>query len=216
MRLTPLVGALIATIALPSAVSAEVVTSKKLAAMSPADFHARSVVDADPLEFHTTISTERAFRDKAAAGTVWSDAHLRAVVDRQTGATRYEVRKAIRYFGPRRDFQTAHYAAGSELRRAALTIAEHGANVCPNSDYSAECQMTKTLAFPIDESVLREVAASYRPGDRRGWGFKLKDVAGNDVDGAIAPAEAAGLLQAVGDYRAKLGTKVASASASSL
>jgi hypothetical protein len=60
------------------------------------------------------------------------------------------------------------------------------------------------------------VAASYQPGERRGWGFKLKDVAGNDIDGAIAPAEAAGLLQAVGDYRATLGTKVASAGASSL
>ena len=210
-RMFPIFGALLASAALPAAVSAEAVTSKRLAAMSPDAFHARSVVDADPLEFHTTISTERAFQgEKAAPGTVWSDAHLRAVVDRKTGATRYEVRKAIRYFGPRREFKTAHYVAGADLRRAPLTVAEHGGNVCPNSDFYGECQMTKTLAFTVDEAVVRDIAAAYRPGDRRGWGFKLKDQAGQDVDGAIAPAEAAGLLKAVTDYRSSLGTQVAS------
>lgn len=184
---------------------------KRLTAMTPDQFHAAALTRDDPLEFETTISTERGYRrGKAAKGTIDSDTYLRAVIDRQSGLTRYEVWQEIRYFGPRRSYHTVHLEGGGGLARMPLTIARHGGDLCPNAETNGECVLTKTIAFSIGEPLLRDLAARYQSSDTRDWQFKLKDQGGRDVVGAIMPAEAAGLLRAVDAHRAKPGSPQAS------
>jgi len=184
---------------------------KRLTAMTPAQFHAATLTRDDPLEFETTITTERGYRrGKAAKGTIDSDTYLRAVIDRQSGATRYEVWQEIRYFGPRRSYHAVHLEGGDGLARMPIAIARHGGDLCPNAETNGECVLTKTIAFSIDEPLLRDLAARYRSNGAQDWQFKLKDQGGLDVVGAIVPAEAAGLLLAVDAHRAKTGSPRAS------
>lgn len=189
---------------LPASVAAQAATDRRLAAMTPESFRAAAATDDDPLEFDAVISTERGYRrGKPAKGTIDSDAYLRAVIDKRSGVARYEVWQDIRYFGPRRSYGTVHYAAGAGIERMPLAIARHGADLCPNAETNGECVLTKTMAFPIDTALLRDVAERYRAGDADGWRFKLKDETGSDVVSTIMPAEAAGLLLAVDDYQAQ-------------
>jgi len=177
---------------------------KRLAAMTPERFQAAAVTDEDPLEFETVISTERGHRrDRAAKGTIDSHVHLQAAIDRKSGATRYEVRQELRYFGPRRAYHAVNFAAEDGVAQTPLAIARHGADMCPNAEINGECVLTKTIAFPVEESLLRQLAARYGSDPAAGWRFKLKDRTGRDIDGGIVPAEAAGLLLAVDAYRAR-------------
>lgn len=192
-------------------VAAHARPDKRLAVMTPEQFHAATLTRDDPLEFETTISTERGYRrGKAAKGTIDSDTYLRAVIDRQSGATRYEVWQEIRYFGPRRSYHAVHLAGGDGLARMPLAVARHGGDLCPNAETNGECVLTKTIAFSVDEPLLRDLATRYRSGGTQDWQFKLKDQGGLDLVGAIVPAEAAGLLLAVDAYRAKTGSPQAS------
>jgi hypothetical protein len=178
-------------------------SDKRLMAMTPERFLAAASTDDDPLEFETLISTERGHRrDKAAKGTVDSDVYLRAVIDKRSGAARYEVWQDIRYFGPRRAYHAVHFPAAHGVERAPLAIARHGADLCPNAETNGECILTKTIAFPVGEALLRQVAARYASDATNGWQFKLKDQTGRDIRSTIVPAEAAGLLLAVDAYRA--------------
>lgn len=187
---------------LPVAAVAEAKPDKRLAAMTPERFRAAASTVDDPLEFETVISTERGYRrERTMKGTVGNDSHLRAVIDKRSGAIRYEVWQEIRYFGPRRAYHAVHFAAGDGVERKPLSIARHGADLCPEPETNGDCVMTKTMVFAVDEAVLRGVAADYRAGGAESWKFKFKDDTGRDVVSAIAPAEAAGLLLAVDDYR---------------
>lgn len=181
----------------------------KLLKMTPQDFHGATIVHDDPLEPAAIITTEDAYQSgrRAAFRTVWHDSHLRAKIDRKTGAARYEVHQYVRYWGPRRDYASVNYqAAGNELREARLTLAKHDVDHCPNSDSSGECSLSKRLAFEVDEATLRQVAASYASGAAQPWAFKFKDRTGSeDLRAAITPAEAAGFLSAVDAYRQRAG-----------
>jgi hypothetical protein len=193
---------LILSFLLPATASAA--PDRKLAAMTPETFRAATRTIDDPLEFDAILSTERAYRrGKAAKGTVGSDAWLRAVVDRQTGAARYEVWQAISYYGPRRSYRTAHYATAGGVERTPLALVRHDADMCPNVEVMGDCVLNKTAVFAVSEAQLRHVASRYRAGGTEPWRFKLKDDGGLDVVNMIMPAEAAGLLLAVVDYGAR-------------
>lgn len=198
----------LAAVALVMPAAAQAAPDKRLAAMTPERFRvAVSTVD-DPLEFETVISTERGYRrEKTMNGTVGNDAHLRAVIDKRSGATRYEVWQEIRYFGPRRAYHAVHFVAGDDVERRPLAIARHGANLCPEPETNGDCVMTKTMSFAVEETVLRTVAAGYRAGTGDSWKFKFKDGTGRDVVSALAPAEAAGLLLAVDAYHATIASR---------
>jgi len=197
----------LAGLMLGASASASPKLDKKLLKMTPEDFRSATVVHDDPLEHVAVISTEEAYASgkRSALRTVWHDSHLRAKVDRATGATRYEVHQYVRYWGPRRDYASVNYLAGDTLRQAKLSLAAHDVDHCPNTDFYGDCSMSKRLAFEVDEATLRQVAASAQP-----WGFKFKDRTGSeDLRAAITPAEAAGFLSAVDAYRQQ-GTKAGS------
>ena len=188
---------------LSGATSAEVRHPKSLLAMSPERFRAATTLLDDPLEFHATFSTQKAHREGFGLfkGN-GHDNHLRAIVDKATGQTRYEVRTQVRYYGAQRAYRAAHFATAAGLQRAPLTLEHDSLEPCGTNDNNANlnCALTKTIAFELDEAAVRWIAAH----DQRGWSFKLKDDAGEDIRTAIVPAEAAGLLKAVDEYRARL------------
>ena len=174
---------------------------KRLVAMTPAAFAAAVTVDEDPLEPQLVLSTEKAFVARSMGQKIFDDNHIRAVIDKRSGATRYEIHQSMRYWGDRRNFQTVHYQTAEGLTKAPLTLARHGGDICPNEEVMTPCALTKRVVFEIDERVLQTIAARYTPGSGDGWAYKLKDRNGADWTDAIAPAEAAGLLQAVQRYR---------------
>jgi hypothetical protein len=203
MRKLILAGILAA--AVPGIALADSQPPKKLLAMSPDAFHAATTLQDDPLEFHATFSTQKAHRE--GWGVFRSDGHdnhLRAIVDKRTGATRYEVRTKVRYYGSERAYRTAHFSTAAGLQAAPLTLQRDGQDPCATNDNNNNfnCALTKTIAFELDEPAVRAIAAQYRTGGQQGWAFKLKDDNGADIRTAIVPAEAAGLLRAVDSYRA--------------
>lgn len=202
----PLIAAALLLPALPTIAQAEVRQPRTLLAMAPADFAQATTLHDDALESHATLSTEKAHREGwKFLKPFGHDNHLRAIVDKKTGATRFEVRQALRYWGAQRDYQQVHYIGPRGLQKVVLSEAQHGADVCPTTENMIDCPLSKTMAFEVDEHTVRKIAADYQPGTRqRSWAFKLKDQTGHDIHSGIVPAEAAGLLQAVDRYKAGL------------
>ena len=175
---------------------------RKLAAMTPADVEAKARIADDPLERHVIISTDRAFRgSRPVDGGYESQAHLRAIIDRATMATRFEVRQETVYAGPRKDLYQVNYLQSGALVEAALALAIHEGDNCPHVDTVGSCILTKTVAFELTEPLVREIAALYKPGSRTPWAYRIKDRNGHDITGGIAPAEASGLLEALEKWR---------------
>jgi hypothetical protein len=193
--------------AVPAVANAEIAQPKKLLAMSPAAFAEATTLQNDRLESHATLSTEKAHRESwRVLDPYGQDNHLRAIVDKKTGATRYEVRQTLRYWGVPRDYTAAHYRGpAGMLRKVALSEARPGEDFCPLMEIMQQCPQTHVTAFEIDEATMRHIAAGYQPGARDSWGFKLKDAMGYDITSGIVPAEAAGLLQAVDQFRGRSG-----------
>lgn len=175
---------------------------RKLAAMTPADVEAKARIADDPLERHVIISTDRAFRgSRPIDGGDQSQAHLRAIVDRATMTTRFEVRQETVYSGPRKELYQVNYLQNGALVEAALALAVHESDSCPQADMIGSCILTKTVAFELTEPLVREIAALYKPRSRTPWAYRIKDRNGNDITGGIAPAEASGLLEALEKWR---------------
>lgn len=175
---------------------------KRLLAMTPEDFAEAVTVHDDPVAPEVILSTERAHVRWSARHAIVNDNHMRALIDRRTGAIRYELHQSMRYWGDRRDYARVTYEAPDGLRQAPLTLARHGADICPNEELGGQCSRTKQVAFEIKEPVLQSIATGYAPGSGTGWAFTVEERNGAHWNGAVAPAEAAGLIEAVTSYRA--------------
>ncbi len=167
-------------------------------------FRSAATVDDDDLEFATIISTHDGYRkERRVNGSTWADGHVEAHIDKRTGNTRFEVHQALRYRGSQRVYDTVHFegADGSLVARRLDRALRGDDTMCPNSDFSGDCALTMTLAFSVDEALLKAIAA--RPD---GWNLKFKGQsdAKDDLRIRIVPAEIKGLLLAVNEYRAAL------------
>jgi hypothetical protein len=201
--LATLLTAALPVLALPTIAQAEVQHPKSLLALTPEKARSATSLTDDMLEPSATFSTEKAHRNGwGLFKTQSQDNHLRAVIDKTSGEARYEVRQFLRYWGAPRDYSAVQYETPQGVKTSALSLARHGNDVCPMSENNIECPLSKHIGFTVDEATLRRIAAGYQPGNAQGWGFKLKDETGFDVESSIVPAEAAGLLQAVDHYRA--------------
>lgn len=176
---------------------------QRLRAMTPDDFRAAVAVEQDAGGRHMVLSTRPGFVPQPLSPIrhLLSDNHLRAVIDRDSGAVRYEVHQSIFYWGPRRSFTAAHISTATGAQRAELAIAEHGDRFCPNEDNWGQCASTKRVAFAIGESDLRAIAAGYRPGGGAAWSYRIEESGGRHWTEGISPAEAAGLLLATESLR---------------
>lgn len=174
-----------------------------LAKLTPAEVVDRIHIDDEMLEPHIVISTEKAWkRGRGIEGAHATDVHLRALVDRQSGAVRWQVWHELVYPGHRPEMVGVNYRAGGRLEQAELLFAEHWQDDCPGTDDpAASCNKYARFVFEIPDDVVAEIAAAYRPESRAPWRLRFKDVNGGSITGGLAPAEAAGLVKAVDRMR---------------
>jgi len=122
-----------------------------------------------------------------------NDHHLRAVIDRRSGAVRYELRQTLQYSGGFRDFQDAHYQAADGVATTKLTRLDGNRAHCDGLDPQAAC--FEVVSFEVPEASLRAVAGET-------WNFKFKPRLGEEHRTAMPRAEVQALLSAVERYRA--------------
>ncbi|MBI1683664.1 hypothetical protein [Caulobacter hibisci] len=191
----------IAGLALAGAAVAETVKlPAKQTALGVDHFHAQTQVLDDPLDIETVVSTERGFQTgKGMFRMPSNDNHLRAVVDKRTGAVRYEVRQTLTYQGSLRGYGqgAVAYQTSAFPVQAPVTKIRDNEGQCFLFEAPELCR--EELSFSVSETELRKLAV--QPA---AWGFKFKSDKGFEHRTAITPAEIAGLLKAVDGYRATL------------
>lgn len=169
----------------------------------PADHFARAVaVKDDLLEPYVSFSSLGARKGRHALGSgVEGDLHLTARLDRDTGAVSYRVWHEITNTDAPRELTRVHYRAGGKVAQTDLSVARHWDSNCVPRETGGQCDQRIRVAFDLPEHVVREIAAGHEQGSRQGWAFRYKDAQGSDLDGLLAPAEAAGLIRAVDAWR---------------
>jgi hypothetical protein len=166
----------------------------------------------DPLEHEAVISTRGVDKPRWTLfqGSTAPDNHLLAHVDRRSGAVRFEVRQALNYLGPFRDFRTANYETQARPIIADLRKVEANRAFCDGLDQAMTC--FEEVSFTVAEADLRRLAApgatTVEPGR---WSFKFKPVLGREHRTSVSTAEIATLLDAVDQYRRTLPTAQAAA-----
>jgi hypothetical protein len=193
------VAVLTAAVAGPAVAQATKVPAK-LAAMPAEQFQARTQIIDDHLEAATVISTEKAYRHtRGLFKTPWNDNHLRAVVDKRTGAARFEVRQILKYPGSYRGYGEVNYQTSTWPVSAALVKVRDNAQNCALFEAGEVC--FEEVTFAIDEAHLREIAAGYDAATPGQWAFKFKAGDAYEHRAAMVQAEVVGLLRAVDDYK---------------
>jgi hypothetical protein len=161
----------------------------------------------------TTISTENGFAErKGPMRMVWNDEYLRSVIDNKTGQKSFQVYAWTIYSGRLRSYETADYQTAAGPKSVpAIQIGKEMAN-CAVGD----CMYTERVAFPVDEELLRQLAAGNVPGKPTIWAYKFIAKIGPDYAGGLSSAEIAGLLAKVDEYTNALPAVKANATSASL
>ena len=71
---------------------------------------------------------------------------------------------------------------------------------------AGDCTYTEHVAFPVDEDLLRQLAAGRTPGKPAIWSYKLIAKTGPEFTGGLSSAEIAGFLAKVDEYTDALPT----------
>lgn len=191
----------IALCAATPAAACEVLPSA-LAKLSPADFAQDMRIEDDPRQPAIAVSTQAGYaRVRSLKGALADDVHLRALVDRRTGAVTWQVWHDLAYVGGRKEVETVHYLTGDRPREVRPFHVAYRPDRCPPTDAPGHCGEAVTVGFELTEADLREIAAAYVPGSRAPWLVRFKVADGRDVTGGLAPAEAVGIVTAVATLR---------------
>jgi hypothetical protein len=162
-------------------------------------FRDTASVDVDPAAGVTTISTEPGFVERSGLlGMVWHDEFLTAVIDAKTGRTSYRIDVSVTYSGARRTYRSASLAGVNGSAAIVPTLVRTQSANCAVS----ECMYTDHLVIPVDEALLRHLAAGYVPGKPAPLTYTLTPKRGADFRGELSNAEIAGLLAKVDGYSA--------------
>jgi hypothetical protein len=168
-----------------------------LLSLSMEHFRDTATVKEDPLGGAATITTENGFAERTGPmRMVWNDEFLSGVIDKKTGQKSYQVYAWIIYSGRWRSYETATYQAASGPQSVPATKIGRSAANCA----VGECTYTERIAFPVDEELLRRLAAGYAPGKAAVWAYRFIAKTGPDFAGGISSAEIAGLLAKVDEY----------------
>lgn len=181
---------------------------RALADLSPVDFAEKIRIVDDPAQRAVVLSTEDGYaRGRRIEGGHANDVHLRALVDRGTGKVRWQVWHELVTVDGRRGDLSVEFTAGGKRRSVRPTAVERWLDECPLSDAPGRCNHFTLIGFELSERTVREIAAGQDGQSRRPWQVRFRDSAGKVVTGGIAPAEAAGLLQALADWRLASGRR---------
>jgi len=180
------------------------------ASLTREHFRNTAEVKGDSLDTTVTVNTFQGFKDGAGPfGLTTTDAFLRAFVTKKTGSKRFQLYQTIYYDGSGWHFyELANYETEGEPKAVKATVISRDVGSC--SGRGRGCSHWETVAFDVDESLLRAVAR--RPaGDN--WDFKFKAKSGNELHGHITPAEAGGLLDRVDELSGKAPAKPSASNA---
>jgi hypothetical protein len=184
-----------------------------LLSLSMEHFRDTATVKDDPVEATTSISTEKGFAEhKGPMRMVWNDEYLTSVIDKKTGQKSFQVHAWIIYSGRWRSYETVDYQAMTGPQSAPVTRIGKEMENCAVGD----CLYTERIAFPVDEEMLRRLAATNAPGKPAMWTYKFVAKTGPDYAGALSSAEIAGLLAKVDEYSNALPVAKANATSASL
>jgi hypothetical protein len=163
-------------------------------------FRDTASVSVDPAAGVTTISTEGGFIDYSGPmRMVWHQEFLSAAIDDKSARKSFQIDVSITYSGARRSYPSANLEGMGGPKAVAPTLAKTESANCAVS----ECIYTDHLVIPIEEALLRHLAAGYVPGNAALLTFKLIAKRGAaDYQGELSNAEVAGLLAKVDGYSA--------------
>jgi hypothetical protein len=131
-------------------------------------------------------------------GMVWHDEFLTAVIDAKSGRTSFRIDVSITYSGARRSYLNASLAGMNGPAVVVPTLVKTESANCAVS----ECMYTDHLRIPVDEALLRRLAAAYVPGKPVPLTYTLTPKRGADYRGELSNAEVAGLLAKLDGYSA--------------
>jgi hypothetical protein len=166
-------------------------------------FRDTATVKDDPLNAKATITTEPGYVEHSGPlRTVWHDEYLSAVIDQGTGQKSFQIDAQITYSGSWRFYESANYQTANGRRSVPATqISKESANCAVG-----ECIYTEHIAFPVDEQVLRQVAAARVAAKPVLWRYQTIAKSGPAFTGSLSDAEVAGLLAKVDEYAARPAT----------
>jgi hypothetical protein len=128
--------------------------------------------------------------------TTWNDEFLKGVIDDKTGKKSFEIDLAMTYNGSGRTYKTANFQSLNGPESVPLTLVRKDTANCA----TGECMVTEHLAFPVEEQLLRRIAADYAPGKPALWTYRVQARGGPDYQGQFSNAEIAGLLAKIDGY----------------
>jgi hypothetical protein len=176
-------------------------------------FRDTATVKDDPVDATGAISTEKGFAEhRGPMRMVWNDEYLRGVVDKKTGQKSFQVYAWIIYSGRWRSYETVDYQTTTGPTSAPVTRIGREMENCAVGD----CLYTERIAFPVDEELLRRLAATNAAGKPTMWTYKFIAKTGPDYAGGLSSAEIAGFLAKVDEYTNVLPVAKANATSASL
>ena len=168
-----------------------------LLSLTAEHFRGTATLETDPHDDKVVISTQKGFVDYSGPlHMVWHDEFLTALIDKHTGEKSFQVHEQVTYNGNWRYYQHASYQAAGGTRAVPTSQISKEVLNCAVGD----CIYTEHIAFPVDEELLRQVAAAYVPGKPAIWPFKVLPKTGPAYAGGLSNAEITGLLLKVDEY----------------
>jgi hypothetical protein len=186
-------------IALGTAANAAYAKDPALLSLGMEHFRDTATVKDDPAAAKVSISTEKGFVERSGPlHMVWHDEFLSVTIDKKSDQKLFQVHDEITYSGNWRSYQTANFQTSNGPRSVpAAELSKEAANCA-----TGECIYTERVAFPVDEQLLRQLAAGYVPAHPVIWTYKIIAKSGPAYSGGLSNAEIAGLLVKLDDYRA--------------
>jgi hypothetical protein len=162
-----------------------------LASLTMEHFRDTATVADDAIAGTTTITTEKGFVSrKGILRSVSSDEFLKGVINKKTGQKSFQVDASVSYYGRWRTYATANYQGADGPRSLSTMQLGRDIGTCAVGN----CLYTEHVAFTVDETLLRQLAAGYVPGNPALWHYKLIPKVGSEYSGELSSAEIAGFL----------------------
>ncbi len=181
---------------------------RKLYAMTPEDHAAKVQIVDDELELTAQLSTVDSFQWKSGIlGGNRTDIFLRAFVRKQTKETTFQVYFVFNQVAqqwPR--FYAVNFESPNGPQSAVLENIGNDVR-CGSGFGIVECTYVEHVVFDVSEVLLRHYAETYVPSGTDGWDLRFKAQAFEDGNIEIVPAEIAGLLLRVDQYKTSLSAK---------
>lgn len=177
--------------------------AQMIANLTPDHFYRSTIVKDDSLDVTATVSSQNGYQTKKGLlGVVWEDNFLRAFIDKRSGQTTYQLYQMIKYNSPSwRFYQQINYETPSGPVSKPVTIISRDVVSCANARYSG-CLYAEHMAIELDESLLRTISKTANAGHPVAWRFKFIAKNAPDFQEGLLPAEVAGFLKRVDEYKA--------------